>query len=298
MSRALVILAAGLGRRFGGLKQLAAVGPCAETLMDYSVYDAVQAGFDRVVFVIRPDMQPEFEARIGRRYADCVPVSYALQECDAAPGRTKPWGTGHAVLAVRAVVNVPLAVANADDFYGAGAFKAIAGFLDGLTGESGVPTYGLVTYALRDTLPPAGTVNRAMLRATPEGWLTDIVEVVGIQRDGHKGRISAPGGQSELIDGDQRVSMNLWGFTPAVFEQLERGFRDFLADNARAPDAEYYLPHAIEQCVRDGRARVKTLASNSVWCGVTHPRDTQHVSEIIRQLVERGDYPAPLWGTQ
>ena len=301
MKPTLVILAAGMGRRYGGLKQLESVGPGGETIMDYSIYDAVRAGFGKVAFVIRPDMEGTFHATIGRRYEQRVPVTYAYQRLEALPagfavppGRTKPWGTGQAVLSAAGEVHEPFAVANADDFYGAGSFASMSAFLR--QPQTGTPEYALVGYVLRNTLSESGAVSRAVCRSTPEGWLEDIVETIGLERDGTGARRKDEHGRVHKFTGDETVSMNLWGFVPTFVAELGNAFERFLRDRGTSPDAELYLPAAVQDAIRAGRARVRVLPSADRWCGITSPRDKDDVIRFIRGLVNQGTYPAKLWG--
>jgi hypothetical protein len=300
MKPALVILAAGVGRRYGGLKQLESVGPGGETIMDFSVFDAVRAGFGQVVFVIRPDMESQFHELIGRRYEQRVPVAYVFQRLDALPaglavpaGRTKPWGTGQAVLSAAEVVHEPFAVANADDFYGADSFGAISRFLQ--EPQTGMPTYALVGYALRNTLSESGAVSRAVCRCTSDGWLKDIIETHGIEREEAGARRIDQTGQVHRYSGDETVSMNLWGFVPAFLDELRTSFEHFLRASATSLDAELYLPAVVREALQAGRARVKVLPSTDRWCGLTNPRDKESVVHFLRGLVERGIYPRKLW---
>ena len=300
MKPTLIILAAGIGRRYGGLKQLESVGPAGETIMDFSIYDAVRAGFGQVVFVIRPDMAGVFHATIGRRYEQRIPVAYAYQRLDALPagfavppGRTKPWGTGQAVLSAADNVHEPFAIANADDFYGAGSFAALSAFLQ--RPQTGPPVYALVGYVLRNTLSESGAVSRAVCRCTAEGWLEDIVETHGIERDGRGARRVDEQDQVHRLSGDETVSMNLWGFVPAFLGELRSAFDRFLRTHGTSPDAELYLPAVVRDALRPGHARVRVLPSTDRWCGITNPRDKDPVVRFIRQLVDQGVYPTKLW---
>lgn len=300
MKPTLVILAAGIGRRYGGLKQLEPVGPGGATIMDYSVYDALRAGFGRIVFVIRPEIEAAFGATLGRRFEKHVSVACALQDLSALPagfdlpsGRTKPWGTGQAVLAAESVVDEPFAVVNADDFYGADSFAVLSGFLQREQGD--VPTYAMVGYALRDTLSDVGCVSRAVCRCTSDGWLQSIAEIAGIEKCGPDGRCTDDAGRSQILSGDGLVSMNMWGFTPAVFDALRSAFRGFLQNHGGSNEAEFYLPSVIQDLIRTGRAGVRVLPSKDAWCGVTHPRDKTRVVAMIHELVARGVYPRALW---
>ena len=301
MKPTLVILAAGIGRRYGGLKQLEAVGPGGETIMDYSMYDALRAGFGKAVFVIRPDMEAAFMQTIGRRYEKHIPVAHAFQRLDdlpagfsVPPGRTKPWGTAHAVLATEQVVNEPFAVVNADDFYGANSFAVLGKFLQE-DDPGDVATYAMVAFTLRDTLTEAGSVNRGCCRCTPDGWLESITEIIGIERHGADACYADESGTERILSGDQPVSMNTWGFRPVFFEQLRECFENFLKQNGTSDTAELYIPTAIQDLMRTARARVKVLPTTDTWCGVTHPEDKSRVVQMINDLVKRGSYPKRLW---
>ncbi len=301
MKSTLVILAAGLGSRYGDLKQLEAVGPGGATIMDYSVYDALRAGFGKIVFVICPKMETTFRATIDQRYERRVSVAYGFQRVDALPpgfaappGRTRPWGTGQAVLAAESLVKEPFAVVNADDFYGADAYAELSAFLRREEPED-VPTYAMVGYALRDTLTAAGAVNRGCCRCTPDGWLERITEVCHIERHGSDGQYPDESERTRILGGDQIVSMNAWGFQPVFFDQLRKRFEDFLRENAASETAEFYLPAAIADLMRAGEAGVKVLPTKDTWAGMTHPGDKPRVIEMIREMIGRGRYPDRLW---
>ncbi len=277
------------------------VVPGGATIMDYSVYDALRAGFGRIVFVIRPEMQAAFRATIGRRYEQRIPVAYGLQWLGALPpgfappaGRTRPWGTGHAVLAAEPFVEEPFAVINADDFYGADAYIALSDCLQREMSED-VPTYAMVGYALRDTLADTGTVNRGCCRCTPDGCLESIVEVTNIELDGPDGRCVDESGHDRIISGSELVSMNAWGFQPVFFDQLRERFERFLRENALSETAEFYLPDAIADVIRAGCARVKVLPTEDTWAGITHPGDKPRVVKMIGNLIRQGRYPSNLW---
>lgn len=301
MKPTLVILAAGMGSRYGGLKQLEPIGPGGETLMDYSIYDALRAGFGKALFVIRPEMESAFHETIGRRYERHIPVAYAFQRLDdlplgftVPPDRQKPWGTGHAVLCTAEQVHEPLAVVNADDFYGANSFEALGRFLQ--TPDAGEPpTYAMVGFTLRDTLTEAGSVNRGCCRCDPDGWLQEITEIIGIEPRGRDALHRDAQGQECLLSGDQIVSMNTWGFQPGIYQSLREHFVRFLQSSADSPKAEFHLPFGVQELMRHRQARVKVLPTTDRWCGVTHKEDKPRVIAMIAELVERGRYPRKLW---
>lgn len=295
----LVVLAAGLGSRYGGMKQLAAVGPEGATLMDYAVHDAWRAGFRRAVFVIRPDLEAAFERLIGQRYRGRLEVLTAHQRLDEVPtgvmpvpGRIRPWGTAQAVLAARSQVSGGFAVLNADDFYGRDALEQAANFLHGTTAHGG--THAVIGYPMAQTSSPAGGVNRAVLVVGHDGFLTHIEEV--------KDLIEVPGGrfrgragmEVRNIDRDTLVSMNLWAFTPEVFTGLDQAFRRFLASQPGESD-ECYLPEAVAGMIASGQVRVRVIPTASRWCGITYVEDRPRVEAELAELVRRGEYPAPLW---
>lgn len=294
----LVVLAAGMGSRYGGLKQLEAVGPAGATLMDYTIFDAVRAGFARAVFVIRPDMEEPFYAwaqgRFGRRL-QVVTVHQRLGDLPegiAEPAeRAKPWGTAHAVLAAARAVRGPFVVANADDLYGSAAFEEAMRFLRQQARGSGI--WGVVGYPLALTLSPHGAVNRAVCRADAAGWLEHIEEVTHIERRGN-GIIGRAGGREVALDADDPVSMNLWAFSPDVFAALQEGLARFLAA-ADLVHGEYLLPVAVEQAVLRGTARVRVLNTSAHWIGMTYPADRAPVEAELRALTASGAYPARLW---
>ena len=300
----LVVLAAGMGSRFGGLKQVVPVGPGGELIIEYSAYDARRAGFGRVVFVIRRDIEKDFRAAIGSRLEAKMEVAYALQELGdlpppyaATPGRTKPWGTGQAVLAAEPVVRGPFAVINADDFYGAAAYGKLANHFRGADGDAGPgrPVYALVGYPLRQTLSEHGAVNRGVCAVDAAGRLTAIDEVLKIERT-TAGRARHPlawGGWGEL-SGDEIVSMTCFGFGPAFFGQLRGLFGDFLAKYGRSETAEFYLPVAVGALLQAGYAEMRLLKSEDSWFGMTYREDLPAACAAIRRLVAQGVYPERL----
>lgn len=297
----LVLLAAGVGSRYGGLKQLDAFGPNGETIMEFSIFDARRAGFERVVFVIRQDMEDVFRESLGKKIEGRIDVRYVHQKLDALPpgrtvpeGRTKPWGTGQALLAAASAVDGPFIAANADDFYGRSAYAVMAEFLTAHR-NAPKPTYAMVGYRLRDTLSELGTVSRGVCHCDADGWLKSIVETTKIERQGADARALDETGASNPIPGDTLVSMNFWGFQPGFFQTLRAGFDQFLTKNAGSVTAEYYLPTAVQESMRDAGARVKVLQSTDAWCGVTHKHDKSPVENMLRGLVQRGVYPPRLW---
>ena len=292
----LVILAAGIGSRFGGLKQVQPVGPAGEFIIEYSVFDARRAGFDRLVLVIRPDMEKEFRAAIGRRLEARMDVQYVFQEVDTLPaghqppaGRTKPWGTGQAVLAARDTVRGLFAVINADDFYGASAYRALADHF------AASPDYAMVGYPLKQTLSEHGTVSRGLCATDAAGRLQGITEITRIEKTASGAQYQDAKGRRQLLTGDETVSMNFWGFTPTVFPQLERLLGHFLASSGGDPKAEFYLPTAISTLNERNEARVALLKSREAWFGLTYREDLVASQKAVRSLVAAGRYPSPLW---
>ena len=302
-----------MGSRFGGLKQVQPVGPAGELIIEYSIYDALRAGFDRLVLVIRKDIEADFRALIGRRLESRVEVSYVFQEVSDVGAsllassesrasslpleistRTKPWGTGHAVLAARDAVRRPFAVINADDFYGASGYAALAGHF-ARTGADR-PDYAMVGYPLKQTLSEFGTVSRGLCATDAQGRLKRITEITKIQRTAAGASYPGPGGAAQALTGDEIVSMNFWGFTPAVFPQLEKLFADFLAKGAGDPKAEFYLPTAISGLNERGEAGIALLTSGDAWFGITYREDLAASQAAVKGLVAAGKYPAPLWG--
>ena len=303
MNPTLLILAAGMGSRYGGLKQVDPVGPAGETLMDYAVYDALRGGFDRVVFVIRRDFEAEFREKIGRKYEGRVPVQYAFQALDDLPvgmtvpaERTKPWGTAHAIRAARDVIRAPFAMINADDFYGRDAFASLGGFLrDSRPSTSGCLHFAMVGYRLNQTLSEHGTVARGVCRVSPDGILQSIQEMTRI--------LPVPGGvenrENEAapvrLTGQETVSMNMWGFTRELMAEMEAQFPAWLQANAANLKAEWYIPFVVNELVKKGRADVRVLPTDSQWFGVTYREDRPRSAAAILKLIEAGVYPANLW---
>lgn len=301
MNPELVVLAAGMGSRFGGLKQLESVGPSGETIMDYALYDARQAGIARVIFVIRRDLEAAFREVIGRRYERWLQVDYAFQELDALPsgfqvppGRTKPWGTGHALLAAAAQVQSPFVVINADDFYGAEAFRLLTTWLRDQP-EAASTAHAMVAFHLANTLSAHGTVARGVCTVDPHGYLRGVREHTALEPDGPHGLERTPSGEVTRFPGDTPVSMNFWGFQPSIFPELATRFEAFLRTHGQDAKAEFFLPGVVDDLITAGRASVDVLRTPDRWFGVTYREDRTEVAARIRELVTAGAYPADLW---
>jgi len=301
MKPTLVILAAGMGSRYGGLKQVDPVGPSGETIMDYSVFDAVRAGFDRVVFVIRRDFEEVFRTTIGAKYAGAVPVDYAFQSTDDLPPgftvpaeRAKPWGTAHAIRAARGVVQAPFAAINADDFYGRDAFQRLAEFLT-QPRAAARPRFAMVGYRLDQTLSEHGSVARGVCDVDAAGRLVTVTEMTKIVRVAGGAENREDPARPVALTGAERVSMNLWGFTPELFTALEARFPAWLAAHAQNPKAEWYIPFVVDELVGEGAAEVQVLPTESAWFGVTYREDKPLVVAAVQRLVQAGEYPAKLW---
>lgn len=300
----LVVMAAGIGSRFGGgIKQLEPVGPNGEIIMDYSVYDAMEAGFDKVVFVIRRDLEQDFKEIIGNRMEKVVEVAYAYQEKDDIPedyrkqyeDRKKPWGTGQAILCCRDVVKEPFLVINADDYYGKEAYVEAYKYLTSEQQISEKMQISMVGFVLGNTLSDNGSVTRGLCMVDEDGLLVDIVETYNIFKTGTGAVIRTEEEEIE-VDADSLVSMNMWGLKPEFFEILEKGFVNFLEKNVENyQKAEYLLPTIVGQLLRDGKADVTVLHSNDQWFGVTYKEDKPYVVAAVRGLVDKGVYPEKLF---
>lgn len=293
----LVVMAAGMGSRYGGLKQIDPVGPNGQIIMHYSIYDAWKAGFRRVVFIIKEELLDAFRERIGNAAEKLMQVDYVFQSPDKLPegctmpeGRTKPLGTGHAIYCVRGVVNEPFAVINADDFYGAQAFQCLYDYLKNAQDDDKY-RYCMVGYRVENTLTENGTVSRGICEADENGYLADIVERTAISRDAN-GVISDPEA-GEIAEGTL-VSMNMWGFTPSFLDELETGLRTFMTDELPKNPAkgEYYLPFAVDHLIQNGQATAKVLQTSAQWYGVTYKEDKPVVVDALRRMTEVGLYPA------
>jgi dTDP-glucose pyrophosphorylase len=293
----LLVLAAGMGSRYGGLKQLDPVGPHNETIMDYSIYDARRSGFGKVVFVIRKDIEQAFKDALGTHYEKRIPVEYVFQELGKCTHgfsvpveRTKPWGTTHAILMASNAIHEPFAVINSDDFYGEGSFRALARHL-----QSGTSDCALAGYTLRNTLSEFGTVARGVCNVDNSGYLTNIIELKHIERAGGHAVDVEPDGKQTRLTGDEVVSMNMWAFTPGIFEHLREHFLRFLKQNGNDLKAECYIPTTMNELIHAGETRVKVLQSGDTWFGVTYREDHALAIESVRRLIEEGRYPRKLW---
>ena len=293
----LVVMAAGMGSRYGGLKQIDPVGPNGQIIMHYSIYDAWKAGFRRVVFIIKEELLDAFRERIGNAAEKLMQVDYVFQSPDKLPegctmpeGRTKPLGTGHAIYCVRGVVSEPFAVINADDFYGAQAFQCLYDYLKDAQDDDKY-RYCMVGYRVENTLTENGTVSRGICEADENGYLADIVERTAISRDAN-GVISDP--EAGKIAEGTLVSMNMWGFTPSFLDELETGLRTFMTDELPKNPAkgEYYLPFAVDHLIQNGQATAKVLQTSAQWYGVTYKEDKPVVVDALRRMTEAGLYPA------
>lgn len=298
----LLILAAGMGSRYGGLKQLDPMGPHGETVLDYSVFDALRAGFGKVVFVIRKDFEEDFRSKVGSRFDKHIPVEYAFQSLTDLPegftvpeGRVKPWGTTHAVLAAEQQVKEPFAMINADDFYGQDAFAQLAKNLPTLQPKEGRMQYSLVGFQLKNTLSDHGSVARGVC-TSKEGKLTSVTEMTKIVKTPSGARNEEDAANPIELTGNELVSMNFWGFTPEVFPQLKEAFVNFLKKEGGSAKSECYVPKEVDLFIKNGTADVAVLETSSSWFGVTYPEDKEVVVASIRKLTDAGEYPAPLWG--
>ncbi|MBE6799045.1 MAG: nucleotidyltransferase [Ruminococcaceae bacterium] len=287
MDLTLVVMAAGMGSRFGGLKQVAAVGPNGEAILDFSVTDAKKAGFNKVVFVIKHSIEKEFKETVGARVEKILPVEYVYQELDALPegfsvpeGREKPWGTGHAILCCEPKVNTPFAVINADDFYGESAFKRIA------EGLSSGDDYCMVGFRLANTVTENGTVSRGVC-TVKDGYLEDVTEYTKIDS---QCRFTDEEGNVGQLSPDTVVSMNMWGFTPDIFKYIRSDFFKFLDEKINVPKSEFYLPAVVDKLIKNGTKKAKVLVADDKWYGVTYKEDLPSVVRAIKALCDEGKY--------
>ena len=298
MKPTLVVLAAGMGSRYGGLKQLDEVGPNGEAIIDYSLYDAIRAGFGKVVFVIRTDFAEAFKERFEPKLKGRIEVEYVYQSIDKIPSgfdihpdREKPWGTSHALMMAETVVKEPMAVINADDFYGSKAYQVMADFLTTSKDEN---EYAMVGYNVANTLSEFGSVSRGVCNTDEQKNLTTIVERVKIQRD-PDGIFFYENEERFKLEEDTPVSMNFWGLKPNVFGYLQKGIREFLSENGNKLKSEYYIPLLINDNIIKGNIRTRVLKCDSPWFGVTYKEDKPFVQQKIKSLLDSGEYPEKLW---
>ena len=297
----LLIIAAGMGSRYGGLKQIDPVGPNGEIIIDYSMYDAVGAGFKKIVFVIRRSFEEAFKEKIGSKLNGIIETDYAFQELDletegfsVAADRSKPWGTGHAILSAKNVINEPFAVINADDYYGAGSFKLMVDFLKGPVLSQ--HDYTMVGFILRNTLSEYGTVARGLCKCDQANVLSSIVETLGIKKQGNAASYIDESNNEHKLTGDEIASMNLWGFHPGVFEHLTEQFHDFLREHGMQLKSEFYIPTVVDNLIKAKAVKVHVLLTEDKWFGVTYKEDKALAQESIMKLIKSGVYKNRLWG--
>ncbi|MDO5424448.1 MAG: nucleotidyltransferase [Eubacteriales bacterium] len=300
----LVIMAAGIGSRFGGgIKQLEPVGPNGEIIMDYSIHDALEAGFNRIVFIIRKDLEKDFREVIGNRIEKAANVAYAFQEADNLPagytkpeGRKKPWGTGQAILSCKGIVDTPFAVINADDYYGKEGFVKIHDFLVSESPADGISHYCMAGFILGNTLSENGAVTRGVCQVNAEGNLAGVKETHDIYKTESGAGVPDGNGGFQPLDPASLVSMNMWGFTPDILDVLDAGFKEFLASLPEGDlKAEYLIPSVVDDLLKSGKATVTVLKSHDKWFGVTYKEDKELVVNSFKQLIDAGVYPSPLY---
>jgi hypothetical protein len=298
MAPTLVLLAAGVGSRYGGPKQLDPVGPGGATLIDYAAFDAHRVGFGRLVLVVRSDNETAVREAVDRGLSRHLEVHYAVQDAclpagfQPPPGRTKPWGTGHALLAAAPHLDGPFAVLNADDFYGAGTYRILANWIDRPHPAS---EHALVTFALRTTLSPAGPVNRGICEVDEGGLLRGISEVLEIVGEDGDARYPDPSGRPVRVSGETPVSLNFWGFGPELLPALETACESFLTEHRDSTTAELFLPAIVQALMSRGKARVRVLPGGGPWAGLTYPEDRPHLVAVLEEQTARGTYPRDLW---
>lgn len=288
----LLIMAAGMGSRYGGLKQLDAIGPSGETIIDYSVYDAIKAGFTKVVFIIRKDFEQEFKSKITDKYEGQIQVEFAFQDLNDLPdeftcpeGREKPWGTGHAIFSARDVINEPFVAINGDDFYGRESFKVVADYY-----RKGANSFSMVAFKLDKTLSSFGGVTRGLCTVNDEK-LNTVIETADLQKTDY----GVSSNRDIELDGSEPVSMNVWGFTPILFKYLEEKFVEFLSENGTEMKSEYLIPSVVNELIQSGQETVHVLRSGATWFGVTYKEDKPFVEGEIEKLVNKGEYPDKLF---
>ena len=288
----LLIMAAGMGSRYGGLKQLDAIGPSGETIIDYSVYDAIKADFTKVVFIIRKDFEQEFKSKITDKYEGQIQVEFAFQDLNDLPdeftcpeGREKPWGTGHAIFSARDVINEPFVAINGDDFYGRESFKVVADYY-----RKGANSFSMVAFKLDKTLSSFGGVTRGLCTVNDEK-LNTVIETADLQKTDY----GVSSNRDIELDGSEPVSMNVWGFTPILFKYLEEKFVEFLSENGTEMKSEYLIPSVVNELIQSGQETVHVLRSGATWFGVTYKEDKPFVEGEIEKLVNKEEYPGKLF---
>lgn len=298
MKPTLLILAAGMGSRYGGLKQIDGIGPNEEPIIEYSIYDAINSGFGKIVFVIRREFDEAFRSRFDR-FSDRIKIEYAYQEVNVPlegveiVERSKPWGTSHAVLVAKDLISEPFAVINADDYYGAGSFKLMADFL---LKECSPKLMSMVGYTLNNTLSEHGTVNRGVCSVDQHNNLIEVIERVKIAQQGDKVQYNIGSDEpSGELAAEASVSMNYWGFHPSIFQEIEKGLHVFMRANASKPTAEYYIPNIITDMIVANKMKVRVIPTNDNWFGVTYKEDKPMAVAAINQYIKQGVYPVPLW---
>lgn len=301
MKPTLLVLAAGMGSRYGGLKQLDQVGPSGETIIDYSIFDAIRAGFGKVVFIIRRDIEEEFKTAVGSRYEGKIAVDYAFQQLDALPegfnvpeGREKPWGTGHAVYTAKNLINEPFAVINGDDFYGREGFQLLADYLSQAK-DGDKADFSMCGFIMRNTLSDNGSVSRGVCEVDSDGNLTEVVEHTKLERNGKAAKSFMEDGSIIDFTGDEIVSMNMWGFTPSLFDYMNDMFIEFLKERGQEMKSEFFIPLVADTLIKQGKAEVKVMTSEDEWFGITYREDKPAVVASIKKLVEQGVYPNKLF---
>lgn len=299
MKPTLLIMAAGIGNRYGGLKQIDSVGPNGELIIDYAIYDAIRAGFGKLIFVIRHYFDDAFKEKIGSKFDNIVETAYAHQELDVCldgfalpPGREKPWGTGHAILVAKDLIDEPFAAINADDYYGPNSFKMIANYL---SADKSPGDYAMIGYTLRNTLSEYGHVCRGVCECDDQMFLKKVVETLNIEKTGQSARYFDEAGEERLLTGDEVVSMNLWGFPPSVFEHTQKQFNNFLNEHGGDGKAEFFIPTVVDNLIRSGQVKVKVLPTPDSWFGITYREDKTIAAANISKLIEEGVYPERLW---
>ncbi len=302
-SPTLIVMAAGIGSRYGGLKQMDPVGPSGEIILDYSIYDALQSGFGHIVFVIRKDIETIFRDRVGKTIEKHCDTTYVIQSkedvpegFDLPPERSKPWGTGHAVYSCRNTVDTPFAVINADDFYGRSSFYALSQYLSTAKDSDTRYNYCMVGYVLKNTLTEYGHVARGVCTVDDQAFLINVRERTHIERKAEKVFYQDAGGAYIELPEESIVSLNMWGFTPSLFPELTQRFPTFLKKNSdNILKAEFFLPDIVGDLITEQKARVKVLTTGERWFGVTYKEDKARVKRAIASLVKNGDYPTDLW---